>query len=186
MGPATYPPPPRTTSGSRRRRISLQARGARNAWPTARASAGVGRRGSPETRNVSSSNPASGTSRASARSGDPAKATLAPRATSASATASDGSTWPAVPPAAIRHLSSCCSAMPCDVKEDAHRSERYDEARPAVGDERERDSGQRSEAEHRREIDQSLSRHERRQAGREPLAERVPATKRDAKAGVGE
>ena len=34
-----------------------------------------------------------------------------PRAASASATASDGSTWPAVPPAAIRHLSGCFSTI---------------------------------------------------------------------------
>jgi hypothetical protein len=74
--------------------------------------------------------------------------------------------------------------MPCDVKEDAHRSERDDEARPAVGDEREGDPGQRSEPEHGREVDERLSRDERRKADCEPLAERVSTAKRDAKARV--
>jgi hypothetical protein len=76
--------------------------------------------------------------------------------------------------------------MPCDVKEDAHRSERDDEARPPVGDEREGDPRQRSEPEHGREVDQSLSRDQRREAGREPLAERVSTAERDAKARVRE
>src|SRR6266540_3964215 len=173
-------------SGSRRRRIRRQARGARSPRASARASAGPGRRGSPEIRNVSSSKPASGTSRASTRSGDPAKVVVTPCSASASATASDGSTWPAVPPAAIRHLSLRSSAMPCDVKENAHRGERDDEARAAVRDERKRDSGQRSEADDGREVDQRLPADEGRQAGREPLAEGVAGTKRDAQAGVGE
>ncbi len=46
----------------------------------------------PETANVSSSKPASGTSRDSTRSGDPANVTATPRARSASATASAGRT----------------------------------------------------------------------------------------------
>ena len=49
-------------------------------------------RGKPETTNVSSSNPASGTSRDSTRSGDPAKVTFTPRSRSASATARAGRT----------------------------------------------------------------------------------------------
>src|SRR5213076_2064580 len=93
---------------------------------------------------VSSSKPASGTSRASMRSGDPANVTRTPRALSASATASDGSTWPPVPPAAIRQLRSrLCFIVASDVKEDSHRGENDDDARPAVGDERQRDSRQR-------------------------------------------
>jgi hypothetical protein len=76
--------------------------------------------------------------------------------------------------------------MPCDVKEDAHRSERYDEARPAVGHEGKRDPGQRREPEHGRQVDQRLPHDERGEAGREPLAKRVPAAKRDAKACVRE
>src|SRR6266545_5835143 len=173
-------------SGSRRRRIRRQARGARSPRASARASAGPGRRGSPEIRNVSSSKPASGTSRASTRSGDPAKVVVTPCSASASATASDGSTWPAVPPAAIRHLSARTSAMSCDVKEDAHRRERDDEARPAIGDERKRDSGQRREPEHGGEIDQRLAADERRQARREPLAEGITAAQSNAETCVRE
>ena len=59
---------------------------------TARSWATPGRRGKPEIRNGSNGNPAAGTSRASIRSGEPAKLTLTPRARSASATASDGRT----------------------------------------------------------------------------------------------
>src|SRR6187402_3667201 len=162
------------------------ARGARSARPSARACAGPGRRGSPETENVSSSKPASGTSRVSTRSGDPANVTWTSRAASASATASDGSTWPAVPPAAIRHLSGCFSTLSRDVKEDARRGERDNEARAPVRDERERDSRQRSETEHRSEIDQRLAANERRQAGREPLAERIAAAQGDPQPRVGE
>src|SRR5881392_1953606 len=108
------------------------------------ASAGLSRRGRPETANVSSSYPASGTSRASTRSGDPANVTLTPRARSSSATASAGRTCPAVPPAAIRHRSSLLSRMANgDVKEHAHGRELDDEARAAVGDERKRDPRER-------------------------------------------
>src|SRR4029078_13361153 len=94
---------------------------------------------------VSGWNPVAVTSRASARSGDPANVTRTPRATSASATASDGSTWPAVPPAAIRDLSSRRYGMSRAVKEDADRGQRHNEARASVGDEWKRDPGQRSE-----------------------------------------
>src|SRR3954466_2136369 len=54
----------------------------------------------PSTLIVSSSYPAFGTSSASAR-WPPTKLTSAPSARSASATAIAGTTWPAVPPAAI-------------------------------------------------------------------------------------
>ncbi len=57
-----------------------------------RRSPGLSARGSPETANVSSSKPASGTSRDSTRSGLPANVTVTPRSRSASATASAGRT----------------------------------------------------------------------------------------------
>src|SRR5262249_60508446 len=103
------------------------------------AGASPGRRGAPRPQPVGSRGPASGTSRASAPPGDPANVTRAPRATSASATASAGSTWPAVPPAAIRQAGASFSGIARDVKEDADRDERYYEARPAVRDERQWD-----------------------------------------------
>src|SRR5947209_19745750 len=108
------------------------------------------------------------------RSGDPANVTRTPRALSASATASDGRTWPPVPPAAITHASSrfpCITAR--DVKEDADRAEHDDEARPAVGDERQRDPGQRRDADDRGEVHRGLAADEDREAGGEVLAERV-------------
>src|SRR5260370_35909782 len=93
------------------------------------------------------------------RSGDPAKVTCAPRRRSASATASDGATWPAVPPAAIRHrtFGLCCSMPAGDVKEDAYSEERDNEARAAVRDERQRNPGQRSQAEDGCEVDHRLT-----------------------------
>src|SRR5581483_2052759 len=129
----------------------------------------------------------SGTSRASTRSGDPANVTRTPRKRSASAIASDGARWPTVPPAAIRHRSCLCRSMATgDVKEDAHGEESDDEARPAVGDERERDAGERGEPEDGREVDRRLAADERGDAGGEPLAERVLARDREPQAGVRE
>src|SRR4051812_338102 len=105
------------------------------------------------------------------RSGDPANVTRAPRALSASATASDGSTWPPVPPAAIRHLNARLpSPTSGDVKGDARGAEDDDAARPAVGDERQRDPGQRRDADDGGEVEARLPADEHRQAGREPLA----------------
>src|SRR5205823_13289193 len=97
-------------------------------------------------------------SRASTRSGDPAKLTAAPRARSASAIASAGRTCPAVPPAAIRHRSSRDPPMTTrDVKEDPDCEEVDNEARAAVGDERQRDPGQRRHTEHGGEVDHGLA-----------------------------
>jgi hypothetical protein len=76
--------------------------------------------------------------------------------------------------------------MSCDVKEDAHRRERDDEARPPVRDERKRDSGQRREPEHGGKIDQRLAADECRQARREPLAEGIAAAQGNAEARVRE
>src|SRR5206468_10765696 len=163
------------------------AKGAAAASASARTSFQPGRRGNPATRKESNAKPASGTSRASTRSGDPANVTSAPRARSASATASDGATWPTVPPAAIRHLNSRAPCMTTgDVKEDARRQEVDHEARAAVRDERQRDPGQRRDAEHRREVDDRLAADERRHAGGEPLPERVAAADREPQAGVRE
>ena len=55
-------------------------------------------------------------------------------------------------------------ASPRDVKEDADASERDDEARAAVGDERQRDPGQRREPEDGGEVDRRLAADERRRA----------------------
>src|SRR5205807_1150179 len=119
------------------------------------------------------------------RSGDPANVTRTPRALSASATASDGSTWPPVPPAAIRHTSSRFPCVtPRDVKEDPDRGEHDDEARAAVRDERQRDPGQRRDADDGGEVERGLAAHEDGQAGGERLAERVARGERDAEAGV--
>src|SRR3984893_616508 len=122
------------------------------------------------------------------RSGDPANVTSAPRRSSASATASDGATCPAVPPAAIRHrtLRFCCSMPAGDVKEDPHAEERDHEARPTVGDERQRNSCQRSQAEDCRKVDHRLPTYEPDDPGCETLAERILAREGDAQARVGE
>ena len=74
----------------RRRRMARQANGALTARTSARKSSSDGLRGKPLISNVSSSKPASGTSRDSTRSGLPANVTVAPRARSASPTASAG------------------------------------------------------------------------------------------------
>src|SRR5437868_9340651 len=124
------------------------ANGAAAAKASARTSFHPGRRGNPATRKESNAKPASGTSRASTRSGDPANVTSTPRARSASATASDGATWPTVPPAAIRHFKTRAPSMTTgDVKEVPRRQEVDDEARAAIRDEGKRDSGQRRDAE---------------------------------------
>src|SRR6266545_5300432 len=160
-------------------------RGARATSSSARTRAREGRRGIPEMRKVSSSYPASGTSCASIRSGDPANVTSAPRLSSASATASDGTTCPAVPPAAIRHRTSRLGSIPAgDVKQDAHGQERYDQARAPVRDERKRDSRQRGESEHRAEIDDSLAADEADEPGGKALSERIRAGERDLQRGV--
>src|SRR5205823_10434884 len=141
--------------------------------------AGDGRRGSPEMRNVSSWYPASGTSCASMRSGDPANVTCAPRRCSASATASDGATCPAVPPAAIRHRSCRPCSTAGDVKEDPDGEERHHEARAPVGDERQWDSGQRREPEDGGQVDGGLAADECDDADGQALAERVLADQRN-------
>src|SRR5207237_803309 len=120
------------------------------------------RRGIPEMSKVSSSKPASGTSRDSTRPRDPANVTVTPRSRSASATASAGRTCPAVPPAAIRHASFDDSLIHGDVKENPDRREQDDEARAAVRDEGQRNAGQRRDTEHGREVDRRLTAHERR------------------------
>src|SRR6185436_19309278 len=163
-------------------RIARHANGAATACPSARSSASPGRRGNPEIENVSSSYPAAGTSCASARSGDPANVTWTPRARSASATASAGSTCPAVPPAAIRHR-SCDSSIRRHIQEDADRRQLDDQVRAAVGDERQRDPGERRESQNGHEIDRRLTADERDETGREVLSEGVPARQRDAESG---
>src|SRR3954469_18501041 len=162
------------------------ANGAAAASASARTSFQPGRRGNPATRKESNAKPASGTSRASTRSGDPAKVTSTPRARSASATASDGATCPTVPPAAISARSCRCASTTGDVKEHAHGQERDNEARAAVRDEWQRNPGERREPEHGREVDRSLPCDERGDPGGEPLSERVLARERQLEAGVRE
>jgi hypothetical protein len=65
-----------------------------------------------------------------------------------------------------------------DVKEDPDRQEGDDEARASVRDERERDSGQRREAENRREVHRGLPADERRDPRGEPLSEGILAADR--------
>src|SRR5919204_589508 len=90
------------------------------------------------------------------RSGDPANVTCTPRRWSASATASDGATCPAVPPAAIRHRSCRPFSTAGDVKEDADgealaervlAAECHAQAGPREGDERGEHSRDADEAE---------------------------------------
>src|SRR4051812_5474447 len=142
-----------------------QANGARTAVQSARSRPSPIRRGKPETANASNAKPASGTRRASILPGVPAKVTSAPRACSASAIASAGTTCPAVPPAAMRHRTPLAlgSTMHGDVKENAHAREREQQVGAAVGDERERDSGQRRDAQDSREIDDGLPADQRRE-----------------------
>src|SRR5215211_1486882 len=167
--------------------MPTHAKGARTARTSARTNASPGRRGRPFTRKASNSYPAAGTRRASIRSGDPAKLTLTPRAVSASATAIAGRTCPAVPPAAMRHLSDCFDRMVLrDVKEDADGGERDDQARAAVRDERKRNARQRRDAHHRTEVDGRLTADERGEAGREALPERIAAAERDVDSRVAE
>src|SRR3954453_2177328 len=117
------------------------------------------------------------------RSGDPANVTRTPRALSSSATASDGSTWPPVPPAAIRHLdSSFRSLIPSDVKEDADRREDHEDARTTVGHERQRDTCERRDPHDGRAVERRLAADEHRQPGCEVLPEGVAAAERDAQA----
>src|SRR5439155_10206897 len=137
-------------------------------------------------RKVSSSKPASGTSCASVRSGDPANVTNAPRTVSASATAIAGSTCPAVPPAAITHRTCLCGATMSDVKEDSDGGEQDDEARAAVGEERQRNPGQRRDAHHGRNVERGLPTDEHGQAGGEQLPERVAAAACDLQPSPGE
>src|SRR5688572_8709714 len=128
------------------------------------------------------------------------KLTSAPRSASASATASAGTTCPAVPPAAITTRGTSTSRSPDgpgaraaavedakvapagrarrpgghrrrpargDVEQQPDGREGDDEAAVAVGDEWERDAGQRREAEDREEVDRCLNQDHRRQGGGE-------------------
>src|SRR4051794_10647108 len=181
-GPATYPPPPSTASAWRCPRILRAAPTAMPARATARAAFSGFERLIPSTLSVSSSYPACGTSSASARS-PPTKLTSAPSARSASATAIAGTTWPAVPPAAITirggSLTGVLRAI-CDgyevrgaagghVQQQPHRAEQHDQRRRAGGDERKRHAGQWREAEHGVDVEQGLAKDQRGDAGGEQL-----------------
>src|SRR5438067_6859713 len=120
------------------------------------------------------------------RSGEPANVTSTPRRWSASATASAGATCPTVPPASMRHRSCCSSAITSDVKEDADGTEHHDEARASIGEERERDSGQRGGPDDSRDVDGGLPADEGCDTRGEPLGERILAGERDPDPGVRE
>src|SRR5688572_19992242 len=128
----------------------------------------------PRTAIGRSSKPASGTSSASARS-PPTKTTWLPSDRSSSATASAGTTCPAVPPAAITTLRSIAArswhgpddavASRGDVEQQAHRGEQGQQRRRARRDERQRHAGQGREAEHGEDVERRLAEDERGQAG---------------------
>ena len=73
-----------------------------------------------------------------------------------------------------------------DVKEDADAGEPDDEARAAVGDERQGDARQRRDAHDGRNIDQRLAADECRDPGGEPLSERILTAEREPEARVAE
>src|SRR5687768_3721598 len=120
--------------------------------------------------------PASGTSCASARSRVPRKLTSAPSARSASATAIAGTTWPAVPPAAITtrgmpalHRAQVRRSAGGDVEQQPHRTQQHDQRRRSRRDERERDAGERREAEDGVDVEQRLAQDEAGESAREQL-----------------
>src|SRR5688572_261142 len=183
--PATYPPPPSTASAPRALSSLRAAATARPAFPTARAALNGLLRLMPSTLSVSSAYPALGTSSASARS-PPTKLTSAPSARSASATAIAGTTWPAVPPAAITILGGPAPgvlvtartpgdgarvrrAPAGDVEQQAHRAQQHDQRGRARGDERQRNPRQRGEAEHGVDVEQGLAQDQGGQAAGEQL-----------------
>src|SRR5262245_53607511 len=111
----------------------------------------VGRRASPRSRRRSSWYPAAAIRSEPWRPRTPTKLTSAPRATSASASASAGMTCPAVPPAAItidggRPLEgadgpSLGGGVASDVDEESSAGKVDDEGAAAEGDEGERHAG---------------------------------------------
>ena len=144
-------------------------RAARPAAARRRAAAAAPRSGTGRTRSPPPGRAAPRCGQASRRS-----SRCTPRARSASATASDGITWPAVPPAAITHRSSDLDAIAAsDVKEDADRREHDDEAGASIGHQGQRDSGQRRDPDDGREVERRLAADQRRQARGERLPERV-------------
>ena len=73
-----------------------------------------------------------------------------------------------------------------DVKEDSHPSEEDNEARPSVGEERQRNPGQRSDPHHGRDVDRRLPADEHGEAGCEALSEWILAAHGDIEACVRE
>src|SRR4051794_28770699 len=181
-GPATYPPPPSTASAWRCPRILRAAPTAMPARATARAAFSGFERLIPSTLRESSSYPACGTSSASAR-WPPTKLTSAPSARSASAMAMAGTTCPAVPPAAMTILGGSVTLVPRswdgvervrvaaggDVEQQPHRPEHDDERGGTAGDERQRDAGERREAEDGVDVEQGLAQDQRGEATGEQL-----------------
>src|SRR5436189_3173766 len=97
-------------------------------------------------------------------------ATCAPSAHSASATASAGTTWPAVPPAAITIFGAVTDrAKPScpwlrDVQQQADRRQHDAEVRGGVGDERQRDARQRRQPQYDEDVEQALAKDQRGQS----------------------
>src|ERR1700750_366849 len=97
-------------------------------------------------------------------------ATCAPSARSASATASAGTTWPAVPPAPITIFGAVTDrAKPsCPwlraVQQQTDRCEQYAEVRRGVGDERQRHARQRRQPQYDEDVEQSLAKDQRGQS----------------------
>src|SRR3954452_9825225 len=171
-GPATYPPPPRTTSG----RCAFSSRRARTtaptAFPTARAALSGFEREMPSTAMGSKGMPSAGTSSRSARS-PPIQTTSAPSAPSAPAPASAGTTWPAVPPAAITTFTldhpQLHRVPRGDVEQHPDRGQQDEGVRLPVGDERQGHAGERREPEDHEDVERRLAQDEGGQTGGEEL-----------------
>src|SRR5438270_4731450 len=119
-------------------------------------------------------------------------ATCAPSAHSASATASAGTTWPAVPPAPITIFGAVTNrAKPScpwlrDIEQQTDRGEHDAQVRRGVGDERQRDARQGRQPQYDEDVEQALAKDQRGQSGGKEL--RIPPGRspRGAQARVGD
>src|SRR5205823_5385703 len=104
--------------------------------------------------------------------------TSAPSARSASATASAGTTCPAVPPAPItigvgvtrwglHHRKPLAGSR--DVEDQADRGEHHTQIRRRIVDERQWDAGERRKAQHDEDVENSLAQDQRGEAASEQL-----------------
>src|SRR6478735_12337859 len=160
-----------TASGRTCPRIRAAVPTAPTALAAARAALSGLLRLSPSTAIARRSYPASGTIVRSARS-PPTKTTRAPSARSASATASAGTTCPAVPPAAMTivgamaagsfHDAQMGTAPGGDVEQQPHAGQQHGQVRRSVGDEGQRHAGQRRQPQDGEDVQARLAEDERR------------------------